>query len=100
MQVNELKRFMTTIVVRAVCSHDCPDTCAMVVTVQDGIATEVRGDPGHPAAAGVRCTKVSQESAALSDEANWQEMRGRICPHQSGQSDGIGCIAFFPLASH
>lgn len=60
MQVNELERFMTTIIVRAVCPHDCPDTCAMLVTVQDGVATEVRGDPDHPTTAGVLCTKVSR----------------------------------------
>lgn len=51
---------MTTSIVRAVCPHDCPDTCAMLVTVQDGIATAVRGDPDHPTTAGVLCTKVSR----------------------------------------
>lgn len=51
---------MITSVVRAVCPHDCPDTCAMLVTVQDGVATGVRGDPEHPATAGVLCTKVSR----------------------------------------
>ena len=51
---------MTTTQVRAVCPHDCPDTCALLVTVQDGIATEVRGDPEHPSTAGVLCTKVAR----------------------------------------
>lgn len=51
---------MTTSIVRAVCPHDCPDTCALLVTVQDGVATEVRGDPEHPTTAGVLCTKVSR----------------------------------------
>ncbi|MFZ6814205.1 molybdopterin-containing oxidoreductase family protein [Undibacterium sp. Rencai35W] len=51
---------MTTAIVRAVCPHDCPDTCALHVTVQDGIATEVRGDPDHPTTAGVLCTKVAR----------------------------------------
>lgn len=51
---------MTTSIVRATCPHDCPDTCAMLVTVQDGVATEVRGDPDHPTTAGVLCTKVSR----------------------------------------
>lgn len=49
-----------TTIVRAVCPHDCPDTCALRVTVTDGIATEVRGDPDHPTTAGVLCTKVSR----------------------------------------
>ncbi len=51
---------MNTRVVRAACPHDCPDTCAMLVTVTDGRATEVRGDPDHPNTAGVLCTKVSR----------------------------------------
>ncbi|HVE28143.1 MAG TPA: hypothetical protein VNC22_22205, partial [Sporichthya sp.] len=37
-----------TRVVQASCPHDCPDGCAMQVTVVDGRATEVRGDPDHP----------------------------------------------------
>ena len=51
---------MTTATVRAACPHDCPDTCALLVTVTDGVATEVRGDPDHPTTAGVLCTKVSR----------------------------------------
>src|SRR5882762_8842883 len=51
---------MTSTTVRAVCPHDCPDTCALHVTVKDGIATEVRGDPEHPTTAGVLCTKVAR----------------------------------------
>jgi anaerobic selenocysteine-containing dehydrogenase len=31
-----------------------------LVTVQDGVATQVRGDPDHPTTAGVLCTKVSR----------------------------------------
>jgi anaerobic selenocysteine-containing dehydrogenase len=51
---------MTTTQVRAVCPHDCPDTCALLVTVEDGVATEVKGDPDHPTTAGVLCTKVAR----------------------------------------
>jgi anaerobic selenocysteine-containing dehydrogenase len=51
-------------VVRAACPHDCPDTCAMLVTteVRDGrrIAIKVAGDPSHPTTAGALCTKVSR----------------------------------------
>jgi anaerobic selenocysteine-containing dehydrogenase len=51
---------MTKSFVRATCPHDCPDTCAILVTVEDGVATEVKGDPDHPTTAGVLCTKVSR----------------------------------------
>ena len=47
-------------IVRAVCPHDCPDTCAMLVTVQAGRVTRVAGDPDHPPTHGALCTKVSR----------------------------------------
>jgi len=46
-------------VVRAACPHDCPDTCAMLVTVEDGRAVAVRGDPDHPFTRGGLCVKVN-----------------------------------------
>lgn len=51
---------MATRIVRAACPHDCPDTCALLVTVEDGRATKVAGDPDHPTTGGVLCTKVSR----------------------------------------
>jgi len=51
---------MTKTLVRAACPHDCPDTCAIHVTVENGVATEIKGDPEHPTTAGVLCTKVSR----------------------------------------
>ena len=51
---------MTTTQVRATCPHDCPDTCALLITVDNGVATEVKGDPDHPTTAGVLCTKVAR----------------------------------------
>jgi anaerobic selenocysteine-containing dehydrogenase len=46
-------------VVRTVCPHDCPDTCAMLVTVEDGVATKIQGDPTMPFTDGTLCTKVA-----------------------------------------
>jgi anaerobic selenocysteine-containing dehydrogenase len=47
-------------IVRGACPHDCPDTCAMLVAVdEDGRATDVTGDPEHPITAGFLCGKVS-----------------------------------------
>jgi len=47
-------------VIRGACPHDCPDTCALLVTVRDGKAIRVAGNPDHPSTAGVLCTKVSR----------------------------------------
>ena len=46
-------------VVRAACPHDCPDTCGMLVSVKDGVAVEIRGDPSMPFTDGTLCTKVA-----------------------------------------
>src|ERR1700682_4112857 len=46
-------------VVKVACPHDCPDTCAMLVTVDDGVATKIQGDPSMPFTEGTLCTKVS-----------------------------------------
>ena len=51
---------MESVIVRAACPHDCPDTCAMRVTVVDGRAVKVQGDPDHPATHGALCNKVSR----------------------------------------
>ena len=50
----------TITTVRAACPHDCPDTCAIRVTVQNGVAIKVAGDPDHPPTHGALCTKVSR----------------------------------------
>jgi anaerobic selenocysteine-containing dehydrogenase len=47
-------------VIRGACPHDCPDTCAMLVTVEDGRATKVAGDPDHPVTRGFLCAKVNR----------------------------------------
>ncbi|MGH8687367.1 MAG: molybdopterin-containing oxidoreductase family protein [Burkholderiales bacterium] len=45
--------------VRAACPHDCPDTCGMLVTVEDGVAVKIQGDPDMPFTQGTLCTKVA-----------------------------------------
>src|SRR5262245_58197639 len=54
----------STQVVHAACPHDCPDTCAMLVTVRNEggrkVAIKIAGDPDHPTTRGTLCTKVSR----------------------------------------
>ncbi len=48
-------------VVHTVCSHDCPDSCAVLVTVDaEGRAIKVQGDPHHPVTQGFLCGKVAK----------------------------------------
>ena len=46
--------------VKNVCSLDCPDTCSMVVTVENGKAIDLRGDKDHPFTRGFLCQKMSR----------------------------------------
>src|SRR5687768_1787056 len=50
---------MSAEAVRVACPHDCPDTCAMLVTVEGGVATKIQGDPSMPFTDGTLCTKVA-----------------------------------------
>jgi anaerobic selenocysteine-containing dehydrogenase len=67
--LEELPLTPTTTTVRAACPHDCPDTCAMLVSVQDGRAMRVAGDPDHPITRGGLCVKVNnyQEKTYAAD---------------------------------
>jgi anaerobic selenocysteine-containing dehydrogenase len=44
----------------SVCALDCPDTCALVLTIDNGHASKLRGDPAHPVTRGFLCGKVAQ----------------------------------------
>lgn len=47
-------------IVRGACPHDCPDTCALQITVEGGRVVKVQGDADHPTTHGALCTKVSR----------------------------------------
>ncbi len=48
-----------TITVFGACPHDCPDTCSIVATVENGRVIGVQGNPDHPYTAGRLCVKVN-----------------------------------------
>jgi anaerobic selenocysteine-containing dehydrogenase len=45
--------------IRGACPLDCPDTCSWIVTVKEGEAVALRGDPHHPYTRGSLCNKVA-----------------------------------------
>jgi anaerobic selenocysteine-containing dehydrogenase len=47
-------------VVHAACPHDCPDACSVLVTIEEGRATRVEGNPDHPVTRGFLCAKVAK----------------------------------------
>jgi anaerobic selenocysteine-containing dehydrogenase len=47
-------------VFKNVCPLDCPDTCSIRVTVQDGVAIDLRGDAEHAFTRGFLCQKMAR----------------------------------------
>jgi molybdopterin guanine dinucleotide-containing S/N-oxide reductase-like protein len=47
-------------VVHAACPHDCPDACSILITVENGRAIKIQGDPAHPTTRGFLCAKVAK----------------------------------------
>src|SRR6266481_4813163 len=47
-------------VVHAACPHDCPDACGVLITIDDGRAVKIQGDPAHPMTRGFLCAKVTK----------------------------------------
>jgi molybdopterin guanine dinucleotide-containing S/N-oxide reductase-like protein len=47
-------------IVHAACPHDCPDACGVLITVENGRATKIQGDPAHPVTRGFLCGKVAK----------------------------------------
>src|SRR5262245_37536374 len=76
--------------VRAVCPHDCPDACGLVVRVEGGRAVNLRGDVEHPFTRGFLCQKVARylERVYHADRLKWPMKR--TGPKGSGRFTRIG----------
>jgi len=75
--------------VRGACPHDCPDTCALLTTVQNGVALKVEGNPAHPLTAGVLCTKVSRYTERSYHPQRILRPMKRVGPKGSGQFEAV-----------
>ncbi|CAN5449635.1 molybdopterin oxidoreductase family protein [soil metagenome] len=77
--------------VKAVCPLDCPDTCSMVVTVDDatGKAVKLRGDNDHPITAGFLCSKVNHYLDRVYHAERLQFPMKRVGPKGSGAFERI-----------
>ena len=72
-------------VVRGLCPHDCPDTCALLTTVENGRAVKVQGNPNHKHTDGVLCTKVSRYTERTYSPERLMFPLKRSGPKGSGQ---------------
>jgi anaerobic selenocysteine-containing dehydrogenase len=80
---------MATRTVHAACPHDCPDTCAIRVTVEDGVAVRVQGDPDHPPTHGALCTKVARYIERVYHPERLLHPLRRSGPKGSGQFEPV-----------
>jgi anaerobic selenocysteine-containing dehydrogenase len=77
-------------VVRGACPHDCPDTCALRVTVDNGRVIRVQGDPDHPPTHGALCNKVSRYAERTHSPERVLHPLKRVGPKGSGEFARIG----------
>jgi anaerobic selenocysteine-containing dehydrogenase/GMP synthase-like glutamine amidotransferase len=51
--------------IRTSCTRDCPNTCGLIATVEDGRLVKLGGNPDHPLTRGVACHKTSKYVARV-----------------------------------
>jgi len=93
-------------VVHAACPHDCPDACGVLITVEDGRATRIQGDPAHPVTRGFLCAKVAKYlDRVYSPDRVLYPMR-RVAPKGGGSKNAKDFVriswdeALTEIASH
>jgi anaerobic selenocysteine-containing dehydrogenase len=75
--------------VRGACPHDCPDTCATLVTVEDGRAVRIAGDPDHPFTQGFLCAKVNRYLERTYHPERLMHPLRRVGPKGSGRFERV-----------
>ncbi|MGB1883582.1 MAG: molybdopterin-containing oxidoreductase family protein [Gammaproteobacteria bacterium] len=72
--------------IHGACPHDCPDTCAWDVKVDDdGRAVSVTGKPDHPFTQGALCSKLKRYTARVYNEKRVLKPLIRSGPKGSGE---------------
>ncbi len=77
------------VTIRGACPHDCPDTCALLTTVENGVAVKVQGNPDHPQTDGVLCTKVSRYTERTYHSERILTPLKRVGPKGLGQFEAV-----------
>jgi anaerobic selenocysteine-containing dehydrogenase len=71
------------------CPHDCPDTCSLVTTVENGVAVKVQGNPAHQPTDGVLCAKVSKYAERTYHAERLLQPMRRVGPKGSGRFEPV-----------
>jgi anaerobic selenocysteine-containing dehydrogenase len=70
---------------RLTCPLDCPDACSLLVTIEDGRATKIQGDPSHPITKGFACSKTYRYPERAYLETRPKYPMKRVGPKGSNQ---------------
>ncbi|ROZ77484.1 molybdopterin-dependent oxidoreductase [Ramlibacter sp. WS9] len=76
-------------VVRGACPHDCPDTCSLLTTVENGVAIKVSGNPAHRPTDGVLCNKVSRYTERTYHPDRVLQPLKRVGPKGAGRFEPV-----------
>jgi len=80
---------MTVRQARCVCPYDCPDTCSMLLTIENDRIVRVSGDKAHPVTAGFLCHKVSRWPERIYHRDRLMFPQRRVGPKGSGRFERI-----------
>jgi anaerobic selenocysteine-containing dehydrogenase len=103
---------------RSVCPYDCPDTCGLLIEVEDGKAVKVSGDPEHPFTRGSLCVKMNRYQETVHSplrllrpllrtgakgsgefsSISWEEAIDRIAGHWQKTIDQYGSESILPYS--
>ena len=75
------------------CPHDCPDTCSLVTTVENGVALKVQGNPAHRHTDGVLCAKVSRYTERTYHPDRLLTPMKRVGPKGSGRFEPVSWMS-------
>ena len=74
---------------KSVCSHDCPDACSVLISVEKNRAVQFRGDPDHPYTRGFLCGKVNTYEEVVNSENRLLYPQQRIGKKGEGRFERI-----------
>ncbi|WP_332670629.1 molybdopterin-containing oxidoreductase family protein [Aromatoleum sp.] len=77
-------------VIRGACPHDCPDTCAIETTVENGRAVKIRGADDLPFTNGTLCTKVAHYLERVYSDQRLLHPMKRVGRKGEGRFERIG----------
>lgn len=80
---------MALTVLPTICALDCPDACALDITVEDGKVTHLAGNREHPITKGFACTKMAKYPQRQEQSDRVLVPMRRIGPKGSGQFEPI-----------